>query len=199
MYSTETLWIEFHSRLQQFVGRRVENPADVDDIVQDLFLRIHQNIDTLHHNDRLHAWVYQIARNAIVDYYRSPVRRRESLIPDALETSVSGEEQPEIDALQEMSACVAPVLQTLSARNREALVLTEMNGMTQRAAAQELGVSHSGMKSRVQRARKQMKDALLDCCQVDVDRRGGIINYEPLNASCECCASCGPSAGTDHP
>jgi RNA polymerase sigma-70 factor, ECF subfamily len=190
MHSTETLWIEFHDRLRQFVARRVSNPADVDDIVQDVFLRIHQKIDTLHQQHRLHAWVYQITRNAIVDYYRSPLRRREAPLPESLKQRMVDDEPLDEGVLAEMSGCVAPILATLSARNREALVLTEINGMTQIDAARKLGVTHSGMKSRVQRARRQVRDALLDCCQIDIDRRGGIIGFESHNASCDCCVEC---------
>lgn len=190
MHSTETLWIEFHNRLRQFVARRVTNQNDVDDIVQDVFLRIHQKIGTLQQEDRVHAWVYQITRNAIVDYDRSPLHRREAPMPATLESTLAEDGPPDAGVLSEISGCVAPILETLSARQREALVLTEIQGMTQIAAAQQLGISHSGMKSRVQRARRQVKDALIDCCQIDTDRRGGIINYAARSDSCDCCADC---------
>jgi RNA polymerase sigma-70 factor, ECF subfamily len=190
MHSTETIWMEFHSRLRQFVARRVTNQNDVDDIVQDVFLRIHQKIGTLQREDRVHAWVYQITRNAIVDYYRLPVHRREASMPETLEATLADDSLPDPGALAEISGCVTPILETLSERQREALVLTEIQGMTQSAAAQQLGISHSGMKSRVQRARQQVKDALLDCCQIETDRRGGIMNYAAHSGSCDCCSEC---------
>ena len=191
MHTTETLWDEFHSRLWGFVARRVENPADVDDIVQEVFLRLHQKIDTLEHDDRLHAWVYQITRNIITDYYRAPRRHREGPIvnADALEDSPD-DDRADDDVLQEMAGCVAPIINRLPVTQREAITLTELNGMTQLAAAEQLGLSHSGMKSRVQRARKQVKSELLECCQVELDRRGGIIDYEPRGTACGCCDDC---------
>ena len=176
-----------------FVARRVNNPADVDDIVQDIFLRVHQKLDTLQQTDRLHAWMYQIARNAITDYYRSPRRRREEQMPGTLAASLTDPDDATDDALSEIAGCVAPILNALPDQQREAIQLTEFNGMSQRTAADALGISHSGMKSRVQRARKQVKDSLLNCCQIELDRRGGIINFTPPAEGCTCCDDCAPT------
>ena len=191
MQTTEALWDEFHTRLHHFVARRVSDPADAEDIVQEVFVRLHQKIDTLQDDQRLHAWVYQITRNAITDYYRSPLRRREASMPEALAATQAEEAgDPDNGVLHEMAACIAPILKTLPDSQREALALTGLQGLTQIAAARQLGLSHSGMKSRVQRARKQVRDALLECCQVETDRRGGIINYAPKAQSCTCCDDC---------
>src|SRR5688572_22576962 len=80
----ESVWEEFHDRMRAFVARRVGSAADAEDIVQKVFLRIHRTVATLRDRDRLDAWLYQIARNAVVDHYRSPSRRREVPSGDAL-------------------------------------------------------------------------------------------------------------------
>ena len=74
---------------------------------------------------------------------------------------------------------------------REALLLTEYEGLTQQQLAERVGISLSGAKSRVQRGREKLKQILLDCCHVELDRRGGIIDYQ---GQCDCCANghCGP-------
>jgi RNA polymerase sigma-70 factor, ECF subfamily len=191
MQTTEALWDEFHTRLHHFVARRVSDPDDAEDIVQEVFVRLHQKIDTLQDERHLHAWVYQITRNMITDYYRSPLRRSEGPMPESLaEVTADEGDDPDTDALREMAACVAPILDTLPDSQREALALTALQGLTQVAAARQLGLSHSGMKSRVQRARKQVRDALLECCQVEMDRRGGIIDYAPKGTTCTCCDDC---------
>src|SRR4051812_21281355 len=78
--AVETVWQEFHFRLYNFVLKQVNNPADADDILQEVFLRIHRGLGSLRVNSSLKAWVYQITRNAIIDYYRSPSRRIETSI-----------------------------------------------------------------------------------------------------------------------
>jgi RNA polymerase sigma-70 factor (ECF subfamily) len=75
--STEGVWSELRANIRGFVGRRVRQPADVDDIVQRVFLQVHRALPTLRDSDRLHAWVYQITRRAIADYYRAPSHTRE--------------------------------------------------------------------------------------------------------------------------
>lgn len=66
---------------------------------------------------------------------------------------------------------------TLPSSSRTALVLTDLEGMTQREAAERSGLSLSGMKSRVQRARRQLKETFLECCRIELDRRGGIVDF----------------------
>src|ERR671913_1088928 len=76
---TQQIWSEFGDRLRAFIAHRVDSDADADDILQDVFLRIHRRAGTVEHSERLVSWLFQVTRNAIVDYYRSPVRRRELL------------------------------------------------------------------------------------------------------------------------
>jgi RNA polymerase sigma-70 factor (ECF subfamily) len=190
--TTEVLWDAFHQRLRTYVGRRIENPEDVDDIVQDIFVRIHERIGSLEHGERVHAWIYQIARNSIIDYYRAPRRRRERLGADA---ELDAAQAPALDdgssAVEELAPCLTPLLDQLTPLHRAALELTEFNGLTQREAASMQQISVSGLKSRVQRGRRQLLDLLRDCCEIELDRRGGVINYAARESPCACCASCG--------
>ena len=94
----------------------------------------------------------------------------------------------EQSSLGELSACVAPDDRGLARKYRDALIMTDLNGMTQQEAANRLGVSLSGAKSRVQRGRKQIKDMLLACCRVELDRLGGVVDFAPRgNGSCRHC------------
>jgi RNA polymerase sigma-70 factor (ECF subfamily) len=86
----------------------------------------------------------------------------------------------------ELAACIAPLLKGLSPRFREALTLTEIEGLTQAQAAERLDLSLSGMKSRVQRARRQLKQVVVQCCEVELDARGDLSGYRPRRGSCDC-------------
>ena len=190
--TTEVLWDVFHQRLRSYVARRIENTADVDDIVQDIFVRIHERIDSVEHDERVPAWIYQIARNSIIDYYRAPRRRRERLGADA---ELGAVQAPDLDAdnvsaVEELAPCLTPLLDQLTPSYRAALELTEFDGLTQREAAAVQQISVSGLKSRVQRGRRQLHDLLRACCEIELDRRGGVINYTTHESMCECCAAC---------
>src|SRR5438045_9257949 len=86
---THAIWDTLHARLRAFVAGRLDDPADVDDIVQEVFLRVHQHLPALQQGDRLLPWIYQITRNAIADYYRAPVRRRETPLEATADTDTS--------------------------------------------------------------------------------------------------------------
>lgn len=178
-------------RLEQFVARRVEDPHDAEDIVQEIFLRLHANVDRIDRSERVVPWLFQVARNAITDHYRARSRRRE--IARAVEQdSASYDEviqreiiQPGHDteqAYRELAACVRPMLEELPEPYREALDLVELRGWTQAATADEVGLSRSGMKSRVQRGRRMLLDRLLDCCRVTRSAAGTIVEYEARGA-----------------
>jgi RNA polymerase sigma-70 factor (ECF subfamily) len=191
--STEAVWAELHASIRGFVARRVRQQADVDDVVQRVFLHVHRALPTLRETDKLHAWVYQTTRRAIADFYRRPSQNREvatGTVEDLANELPANDSLEDDDAgTRELSTCLKPLMSGLTAADREALQMVEFDGVTQVAAAARLGLSVSGMKSRVQRARSHLRSALHDCCRIAVDRRGGVISYEGKSGHCESCAS----------
>lgn len=183
----KTVWQAFHQRLRGFILNKVNNPADADDILQEVFIRISQNLTAVRDSDLLQSWIFQITRNAIIDYYRKVDRQPQFISEDALETLTGDEDLVVFN--QEMASCLRPLLNYLPAPYREAVELTEFEGKTQRSSAQELGISVSGMKSRVQRGRQKLKELLQTCCQIELDVVGNVIEYEMKDPSM--CRSCG--------
>jgi RNA polymerase sigma-70 factor, ECF subfamily len=186
------IWREVHDSLRGFIAKHVRNEVEANDILQEVFLRVHRHLDRLSNPDRVMAWLYQITRNAIVDYYRSPGRRREVPVGLAgdVETTVPVSLPSDDESCQlrtELAACLRPMLDRLSKDYREAVMMVELQGLTQQAAARRLGLSLSGMKSRVQRGRKQLKEVLDECCLIQLDRRGGVADYEIRDVGCDPC------------
>jgi RNA polymerase sigma-70 factor, ECF subfamily len=156
----EIAWIEFHARLRAFVARRVGNGADVDDIVQLAFLKLHRGLGEIRSAERIHAWLYSTARRAIADYYRSRSRQLEE--PSGgmldLEALAGTDTLGDSDGRQEVARCLAPVLGRLGVTDQEAIVPTEIQGLRLSNAAQRVSLSLPGMKSRVQRARRRLRE-----------------------------------------
>jgi len=178
--ASEQLWETFSVPLQQFIRRRVRDPHSAEDILQDVFLKIHTRISTLHQQDRVAAWIYQIARNAIANYYRA-----ERPTSDLAETLAGSDDLVDDDVVRELLPCVAAMVDALPGVYREALRLTEYEGLSQKELGQRLEISFSGAKSRVQRARAKIRQQLLDCCHFQFDYAGRIVDYQPR---CACCA-----------
>ncbi len=172
----EHLWEQFHDPLKGFVLKRIPPHYAADDIVQDVFVKIATHIDTLKDEDKVQVWIYQITRNAIRDYYRK--QRPTEKLPIELEAESEFEE----DFSEEISACIRPMINRLPDKYREAIELTELKGMTQKELSEQLGISFSGAKSRVQRGREKLKGLLTACCHIEADRYGNIIDFQKDNS-----------------
>jgi RNA polymerase sigma-70 factor (ECF subfamily) len=176
----QALWDRYCCRLLAFIRKRVTDAHDAEDLLQEVFLRVHQGLCCLREWSRLESWVYQVTRNLIVDYYRR--RKESSEIPEDL----PAEEMPlEEDPVARLAGSLKEMIEALPEQYRQALILTEYQGLSQQALADTLGISLSGAKSRVQRARAKLRDMFLACCHFELDRRGRIIDYYER---CCCCS-----------
>ena len=197
----QAIWQQVRDGLRVFVAKRVANEAEVEDILQEVFLRMHRKLDSLKDPRRIVSWLFQITRNAIIDHYRTPTRHRE--VPAGLSADLDAEHQAstasaveateDSDRLRtELAGCLRPMIDRLPADHRQAVTLVELDGLTQQAAAKRLGLSVSGMKSRVQRGRRQLKDMLEACCEIQLDGRRGVADYalrDPQSDPCGCSPS----------
>lgn len=179
---TEQLWNEFHAKLHSFIQSRVGDSAIADDILQEVFIRIHKRIHTLKDDSKIQSWVYQITRNAIIDFYRS--RKTMEELPDSL---VYEELESEEKTRQDIETFFVPMIQSLPEKYRQAIILSEIQGLTQKKTAEKLGLSLSGGKARVQRGRALLKKRLLDCCNFEIDSRGNVIDYQSKDKNCDMC------------
>lgn len=186
--TTNVVWEESSSNLKGFIRKRVEDEHDVDDILQDVFLKIHNKIDSLKDENKLAAWVYQITRNAITDYYRRQSRVSETKmeLPEEIEDLDDFMASVEVDS--HITACLKPMIDSLPEKYQQAIILTEYEALTQKEMADRLGISLPGAKARVRRARKKIKTMLLDACHFEFDRLGNVLDYQAKEGGCDYCA-----------
>lgn len=164
--------------VRRFVGAQVRNDALADDLTQDIFVRVLKNIGQLTDQRRLAGWVFQIARNVVADYFRSPHSTREYSERDTPESEPKPEtvEREERELRDRVSTYVKGVMQSLPPIYREALLLTDYLGMSQVEMAAHLGLSISAAKSRVQRAREMVRCAVDNCCDLEFDIYGALVD-----------------------
>lgn len=180
--TTQQIWIEYHDKLSAFIKARVSDDVITQDILQDIFIKIHSQIATLKEETKLEAWIYQITRHSIIDYYRS--KKTIEKLPDWLEQSQAEEEEI---IRQELSLCLIPMIEQLPAKYRLAIQLSELEGKTQKEVAEKENISLSGAKSRVQRGRKLLKAMLLDCCELELNRKNQVTAYTRKQNNCKFC------------
>ncbi len=200
-------WAPFVAGLRAFVARRVP-PQEADDVTQDVLLRLHQGASGLRDADRAESWVYGIARRAIADFYRGRRRPEERAggldadeVPDARGPAPgsalgSGHAPPDTpprgfasfpgdhSVHEEVLTWLRPMADELPPKYRDPLLLADFDGRPQREVAERLGLSLSGAKSRVQRARKLLGEHLRRCCELELDPDGEVIDFRRRECDC---------------
>jgi RNA polymerase sigma-70 factor, ECF subfamily len=185
--STDVIWTHLSSDLRRFIRRRVSDDHVADDLLQETFVRVHRKIGTLQETDRLAAWVYQIARNVIHDHHRKATNATVALA----DTDPADECDDHLSQLRCQGAgWLDEMLRSLPESYREAVQLAEIEGLSQQAVAERLGLSLSGAKSRIQRGRAMLKDVLEKCCHFEFDGRGNMMDYDP-KPDRKVCRDCG--------
>ena len=170
-------WAGFQTRLRAYVSRRVE-PAVVDDVTGDVLLRLLRCQEDLIAAQNPLAWMLRVASNVIADYHRRRAAEARAKANAGMDSGLEPDPaSPNDNLAAEFSQCVGPFIRALPPRYSEAILLTDLEGLTQREAAKRLGLSLSGMKSRVQRGRAKLKQALLRCCDIQTDRYGTVLDY----------------------
>ena len=185
METLEGVWQDLGSRVRRFVGSRVNDPYAADDITQDVMVKVQSNLDSLPPEEKLPVWVMAVARNAVIDHYRAR-SVREAAGGEVAEERVSdvGEDA---SASRDLAACLGRMVEQLPEPYRTALRLADLQGLSQQDIADREGMSLSGAKSRVQRARRQLGEMIRDCCRVERDARGNVIDYDTTDRSARYC------------
>ena len=184
---TERIWRELSDRLRQFVRSRVSSPADVDDILQNVFLNIHRRLDSLRSTERLESWVFQITRNAIIDHFRKTPRGE---TPDI---ELADDDFKHGNANAEVSRCIASLISQLPDDQQRAVTLYELGGVPQATIAKQESISLSAAKSRIQRGRRRLEAMLRECCRFQLDSRGNILEFQRQGNACEPDCDCDDS------
>jgi RNA polymerase sigma-70 factor (ECF subfamily) len=173
-------WGQLEQKLRPFIASRVPCAADADDVLQDVFLRMQRALPDLRDEQRFGPWVYQVARSTIADFRRRRARNPLTTAPsdDDARAALLEADAGDADIAAALAQHLVPFVAALPSPYREALILTELEGLTQKDAAAMLGISLPAMKSRVQRGRAQLRASLDACCSIALDVRGHVLSCD---------------------
>ena len=174
---TEKIWQDFGVDLRRFVYSKVSDKEIVNDIIQNIFFKIHSNINSLKDNSKLGSWLFQIARNSIMDYYRG--KKKAQRLLENLKKEEFFIENTSSEILQ---YCMDFFISRLPQKYKDALIFTEFNGNSQQELSKKEGISISASKSRVQRARQKLKQIVIDYSFFENNKES--IDYFNLEEYC---------------
>jgi RNA polymerase sigma-70 factor (ECF subfamily) len=167
----------FQKELLGYVTKIVKDKSVAEDIVHDVFLKVRAKADQVRDSDKMIGWIYRVTKNTIIDHFRF-----QSRIVNAADLDWDDDKK---DLNQCVERCLVEKLATLPDKYREALELSEVQGLSQLDLAKKLNISYSGAKSRVQRARQMLKEMMEREYHVKLDNYGNVIRCEN-RVPCNC-------------
>ena len=167
-------WQQYQGEILGFLEHRAGNVAEADDLLQEVFLKVLLQGKSFCELDNPRAWLFRVARNLIIDRRRLS-QTREPLQP--LPDDLSSPPLAEIEPVDLLSHCLPSVLSKLSAKDREAIALCDLQGVSMGDYARQLGLSLPAAKSRLQRARLRLRSHLAKSCRVSYDGAGKLCCF----------------------
>lgn len=166
-------FFECQPKLAKQIASKIKEPGTREDILQEVFIKFATKLETIEHKENLCGYLHRITQNTIIDHYRK--ENRYSLVDDDHYFDQIAS-TPQIESHYKFAnCCLSLFIDKLPSKYKEALILVELKGKSQKEAATALGISYSGLKSRVQRGREKLKEAILTCCHYKFDKYGNII------------------------
>ncbi len=176
-----TIHNEFHSVLNNYIAKRVNNRDDVKDLLQEVFIKIHGNLSGVDKKENLKSWLFTVTKNTIIDYYRK--NGQKSLVT-SVDNISAGAEEIDFDRTKELENCIHHFISQLPDEYRDIIIDSEIRGVKQKDLAEKYDLAYPTVRSRVQRGRARLKEMFLDCCKIELDRRGNILNATPRLKRC---------------
>lgn len=171
-----TIHQQFNEQISGFICHKVKHEDHCNDILQEVYIKIMMNLNKIEKVENIRSYLLKIADNTITDYYRAKSSCGACCEAEGEEQKVSPANINDDKSLQLADCCLLPFIESLEPIYREALTMTELEGLTQKQYAEKAGISLSGSKSRVQRARLQLKERILACCNYAFDKYGNITS-----------------------
>ncbi len=179
--NVEKVWIEYRARIKAFLHSKVSNPADVDELLQEISIKTFTGISALDDPSKTQSWLFQTANRTIIDFYRKNGRAKD-VHPEDLWYS---EDEPEIR--QELERCVEPFIAALPSDTAQLLTAIDIKGQSQKDYAAAHGLPYSTLKTRVKNGRAALRSVFENCCKFSLDARGNLSEYHSKTNGCDKC------------
>ena len=177
----DQIWKEYQKGIYAFIKSKINDPGNVDDLVQNIWVKVIKNFKSLEDDSSVRAWMYQIANREVIDFYRKQGRETE------LDVEALAVEEESDGAQKALSKCVQPFLKQLHAEDAELLEEIDLRGIGQKEYAEQKGINYSTLKSRVQKTRSELRSIFEKCCAYSFDSEGRVVDFSVKSGNCKKC------------
>lgn len=171
-----SIYKQFHKELLGYLKSKIRSKEDAEDILQNVFIKISANVDKLTEEVKLKNWIFTITRNAIIDYYRVNANKRKVAITEEIDEDIFAADDP--DPTKGLDQCMNTMIALLPMEYRDIIFESEINGVKQKDLADKFGIAYPSLRSRVQRGRERLKQLFYNCCHIETDKHGNVINAQ---------------------
>ena len=172
-----SLWKSYKGGIKNFILSRVENSADADEILQEVLIKTYKSVESIDKEESIGAWIFQVTRNTITDYYRKTSKSQVSHSEDLSDFSYEPEKGLPSRSSRELAQCILPFINNLPTEMQEILIAIEINGESQKDYAKRNNINYSTLKSKLKKSREELRILFEDCCHIDIDKRGQIYDH----------------------
>jgi RNA polymerase sigma-70 factor (ECF subfamily) len=183
------IYNQFHQQLLGYVRSKIRSKEDAEDILQNVFIKISSNVDKINEEVKLKNWIFAITRNAIIDYYRANATKKKMAVTEELDDDIFEADDP--DPTKGLDQCMGSMIGLLPEEYRDIIIDSEIKGIKQKDLAEKYGIAYPSMRSRVQRGRERLKQLFQNCCHIETDIRGNVLD---ARGKSDCGGPCEPCA-----
>jgi RNA polymerase sigma-70 factor, ECF subfamily len=184
-----SIYNQFHQQLLGYVRSKIRSKEDAEDILQNVFIKISSNVDKINEEVKLKNWIFAITRNAIIDYYRANATKKKMAVTEELDDDIFEADDP--DPTKGLDQCMGSMIGLLPEEYRDIIIDSEIKGIKQKDLAEKYGIAYPSMRSRVQRGRERLKQLFQNCCHIETDIRGNVLD---ARGKSDCGGPCEPCA-----
>lgn len=170
------IYTQFHRSLLSYVRSKIRSKEDAEDILQNVFIKISANADTLSEKEKLQSWLFTVTKNAVVDYYRVKANKRNIQLDEVFAEQIQDEET--IDSTKGLDQCIGTMINLLPEEYKSIVEDAEIHGIKQKDLAVKYNMAYPSMRSRVQRGRERLKQLFHNCCHIQTDSRGNVLQIQ---------------------
>lgn len=182
------IYTEFHRSMLSYVRNKIRSKEDAEDVLQNVFIKISVNANSLSEKENLQNWLFTVTRNAVIDYYRVKANKRSIQLDEDVANQLLEEET--VDSTKGLDDCIATMIALLPDEYRSIVENAELHGIKQKDLAEKYNMAYPSMRSRVQRGRERLKQLFYNCCHIQGDRRGNVLQAQGRP---DCESPCKPS------
>lgn len=184
------IYKQFHSELLSYIKSKVRSREDAEDILQNVFVKMSLGIDKLDEDVKIKNWIFTVTRNTIIDYYRVNANKKKLAVNEELDDQIA--EVEEIDQTKGLDQCMGSMIGLLPDEYRDIIVESEIKGVKQKDLADKYKMAYPSMRSKVQRGRERLKQLFHNCCHIETDKLGNVMEAQGKS---DCGGPCKPCSG----